>query len=322
MAMEYRHLGATGLRVSALSFGTAVGLSNEADRPRMRAVLETAYEGGVNSFDTGESYEQGRAEAALGSFLAELGWPRNSYVITTKLYFGISGDVVNMQNTLNRKYLMQGIDGSLRRLGLDFVDVLLCHRPDPTTPIEETVTAMSDIIRSGKALYWGTSNWPRQALREACEIADRRNLYRPVVEQSEYNLFVRQHVEQEYDGMRDELGIGITAYSPLAWGLLTGKYIDGVPEGSRAANPELERVHWRLVDKENNAKVAKLKVIADRLGVPLAPFSLAWCARHPSIASVITSASRPEQMEQNLLAMEILPLLTDDVMAEIDAVMA
>ena len=224
--MEYRHLGRSGLQVSVLSFGSWVTFGGQIGTELAVKSLNAAREGGINFFDNAESYAQGESERIMGKALAELGWPRHSFVISTKLFWGIYDDI-NMRNTTNRKYLLQAIDGSLERLGLDFVDILYCHRSDPGTPIEETVWAMSDIIAGGKALYWGTSEWPADDIRAAWEIAERHHLRKPIAEQPQYNLLARQRVEREYARLYDEIGLGLTIWSPLASGLLTGKYLEG-----------------------------------------------------------------------------------------------
>jgi voltage-dependent potassium channel beta subunit len=253
----------------------------------------------------------------MGETIARLDWPRHSYVISTKLYWGIHDDV-NMRNTLNRKYLMQAIDGSLSRLGLDFVDLLYCHRADPNTPIEETVWAMSDIVASGKALYWGTSEWSADDIRAAWEIADHHHLHKPVVEQPQYNLFARGRVEHDYLRLYEDLGLGITVWSPLASGLLTGKYLDGIPVGSRASLPGYEWLREHLTDKERNEQVRKLVDVADSLGCTMSQLAIAWCATNPHVSSVITGASAPGQIEQNMAALDVLPRLTPDVLETID----
>jgi aryl-alcohol dehydrogenase-like predicted oxidoreductase len=227
-------------------------------------------------------------------------------------------DEPNMKNTLNRKYLMQAIDGSLERLGLDFVDILYCHRADPNTPIEETVWAMSDIVSSGKALYWGTSEWAADEIRAAWEIAERHHLHKPVVEQPQYNLLHRMRVEFEYARLYDDIGLGTTIWSPLASGLLSGKYLDGTPADSRAKLPGYEWLAAMLTDPKTNEKVRKLKVVADDLGCTLAQLSLAWCTKNKHVSTVITGASRVSQVRENMVALEVADRLDDDVMARIE----
>jgi voltage-dependent potassium channel beta subunit len=315
-AMEHRRLGRSGLQVSVLSFGSWVTFGDQLDAGLARDCLEVARAGGMNFFDNAEAYAGGESERIMGRAIAELGWTRHSYVISTKAYWGIHHDVPNMVGTLNRKYLMQSIDASLDRLGLDFVDLFYCHRSDPNTPIEETVWAMSDIIAAGKALYWGTSEWSADEIRAACEIAERHHLRAPVVEQPQYNLFERRRVEREYARLYDDVGIGLTTWSPLASGLLTGKYLDGVPDDSRAALPGYEWLRDLLTEPGRNNKVRALQAVAERLECTLAQLAIAWCASNPNVSSVITGASRPEQVTDNLGALAVLPRLTHEVRAE------
>jgi len=321
MEMEYRRLGRSGLKVSVLSFGSWVTFGPQLAGNLAEDCLGAAFDAGVNFFDNAEGYEAGKSEAIMGDAIRSLGWPRHSYVVSTKLFWGLHKNV-NMRNTLNRKYLMQAIDGSLERMGLDFVDLVYCHRPDPETPIEETVWAMSDMITAGKALYWGTSEWPAEAIREAWDIADHHHLHKPVVEQPQYNLLWRDRVEQEYAPLYDSIGLGLTTWSPLSSGLLTGKYLDGVPEGSRASLPGYEWLRNLLTDEERNATVARLAAVADDLGCTLAQLSIAWCVKNPHVSSVITGASRVEQVHENLSALDVVPLLTDGVMERIHAIVA
>jgi len=317
--MRYRHLGRSGLEVSVLSFGSWVTFGPQLAGDTARACLAAAYDSGVVFFDNAEVYSRGRSETIMGEAIAGLGWPRNSYSISSKYYWGIENRV-NMRNTLNRKYLLQAVDGSLERLGLDFLDLIYCHRPDPETPIEETVRAMHDIIASGRALYWGTSEWSAASIREAWDIADRHHLHKPLMEQPEYNLFSRYRVEQEYAPLYESIGLGLTVWSPLASGLLSGKYLDGVPPGSRATLPGYEWLRDRLTDPESNQKVRQLKVIADELGATLSQLSLAWCAANPHVSTVITGASRVEQVAENLAAVDVIDRLTPEVMQRIDAI--
>ena len=315
--MEYRRLGRSGLKVSVLSFGSWVTFGSQLDTGLARDCLAAAREAGVNFFDNAESYGGGESERIMGAAIAELGWSRESYVVSTKVFWGLS-DTVNMRNTLNRKYLLQAIDGSLERFGLDFVDLLFCHRADPDTPIEETVWAMSDIIDSGKALYWGTSEWTADEIRAAWEIAERHHLHKPVMEQPQYNLLNRRRVEEEYARLYEDMGLGLTIWSPLASGLLTGKYLDGVPGDSRADLPGYEWLKAMLTDERQNAKVRRLKDVADDLGCTLAELSLAWCVTNPNVSTVITGASRVEQVHQNMRALDVVPLVTGEVLARID----
>ncbi len=316
MEMTYRRLGRSGLQVSTLSFGSWVSFGAQLDAGLARDCMAAAREGGVNFFDNAESYAGGESESLMGRAIAELGWPRHEYVISTKFFWGIHGGP-NMTNTLNRKYLLQAIDGSLERLGLDFVDLVFCHRADPDTPIEETVRACSDIVSSGKALYWGTSEWTADEIRAAWEIAERHHLHKPVMEQPQYNLLERRKVEREFARLYDDIGLGLTTWSPLASGLLTGKYLDGVPDDSRAALPGYEWLRSTLTSGRHDEKVRKLADIAAGLDASLAQLAIAWCARNPHVSTVITGASRVEQVTENLLALDVLERLDDDTMAAI-----
>ncbi len=318
MTMTYRRMGRSGLKLSVLSFGSWVTFGTQLDEQDALECMQAARDAGVNFFDNAEAYAGGRSEELMGRAFAELGWPRWSYVVSTKLFWGIHDDV-NMRNTLNRKYLLQGIDGSLERLRLDFVDLLYCHRPDPGTPIEETVFAMHDIVSSGRATYWGTSEWSADEIRAAWEIAERHHLHKPVVEQPQYNLLARDRVETEYARLYDDCGIGLTTWSPLASGVLTGKYLDGIPEGSRASLPGYEWLRDMLTDATTNARVRRLVPVADDLGCSLAQLAIAWCARNPHVSSVITGASRVEQVHDNMAALEVLERLDEEVLARIDA---
>jgi voltage-dependent potassium channel beta subunit len=319
--MEHRRLGRSGLQVSVLSFGSWVSFGNQLDVGRARDCLAAAYEGGMTFFDNAEAYAGGESERIMGAAIAELGWPRWSYTVSTKFWWGIH-EAPNMRNTLNRKYLMQGIDASLERFGLDFVDLIFCHRPDPATPIEETVWAMSDIVSAGKAHYWGTSEWSAAEIRAAWEIAERHHLHKPVMEQPQYNLYERRRVEQEYARLYEDIGLGLTTWSPLASGLLTGKYLDGVPEGSRASLPGYEWLRDLLTDPRRNAGVRELAAIAEELDCTLSQLALAWCARNPNVSTVITGASRVEQVQENLGALDVLARLDDDVVARVEQAVA
>jgi voltage-dependent potassium channel beta subunit len=320
--MEYRRLGRSGLQVSVLSFGSWVtfGNKNQLETANQAAeCLSAAKDAGVNFFDNAESYSAGESERVMGQAFRDLGWKRHEYIVSTKLFWGIH-DQINMQNTLNRKYLSQGIDGSLERFGLDFVDLVFCHRADSETPIEETVWAMSDMVTEGKALYWGTSEWTADEIRAAYDIADKHHLHKPVMEQPQYNIFWRERVEKEYARLYEDIGLGTTIWSPLSSGLLTGKYLNGIPEGSRATLPGYEWLKDELTDEGQNKKVAELKVIADELGVSLAQFSLAWCAKNPHVSTVITGASSAAQVRENMTALDAIPLITKEIMDRVDLI--
>jgi voltage-dependent potassium channel beta subunit len=319
--MEYRRLGRSGLKVSVLSFGSWVTFGGQVGLDLALECLDAARAAGVNFFDNAEAYAGGESERIMGSAIAKLGWERRSYVISTKLYWGIH-EGVNTKYTLNRKYLLDAVDGSLERLGLDFVDILYCHRHDPETPVEETVWAMSDIVASGRALYWGTSEWTADEIRAAWEVAERHHLRKPVVEQPEYNMLRRRKVEREYARLYEDIGLGLTTWSPLASGLLTGKYRSGVPEDSRAALPGYEWLRESLVDPGANAKVDRLAEVARDLDCSLAQLAVAWCARNPHVSSVITGASRVEQLRDNLGAVDVLDRLDDGVLRRIEEALA
>ena len=319
--MTYRRLGRSGLKVSALSFGSWISFGAQLDVEKGAACMEAAYEAGINFFDTAEVYAGGKAEQIMGDIIADLGWERHSFVISSKFMFGIH-DGVNTRNTLNRKYLLEAIEPSLERLGLEHLDLILCHRPDPETPIEETVWAMSDIVSTGYAHYWGTSQWPADSIRAAWEIAERHHLHKPVMEQPEYNLFTRDRVEREYARLYEDIGLGLTTFSPLASGLLTGKYIDGVPDDSRAALPGYEWVRAKVTDPEATAKVRELAAVADELDCTLAQLSIAWCMSNPRVSTVITGASRVEQVHENLVGLEVADELDDALLERIDEIMS
>ena len=319
--MSYRRLGRSGVKVSALSLGSWVTYGNQMGVDAALECMAAAYDAGVNFFDNAEVYAKGRSEAIIGEALAKAGWRRSSYLVSTKFYWGMH-DGVNEKATLNRKYLMQAIDGSLERLKLDYVDLVYCHRPDPETTIEETVHAMHDIVTSGRAVYWGTSEWSAEEIAQAWHVADRRNMHKPVTEQPQYNLFHRDRVEREYARLYRDIGLGTTTWSPLASGLLTGKYNDGIPAGSRGT---LEGYGWlveRVTDPAKLAVVRRLAPIARDLGCTLAQLAIAWCLKNPNVSSVITGASRAAQLAENLKALDVSAALTPEVMARIDAAIA
>ena len=319
--MNYRRLGRCGLKVSELSFGSWVTYGNQLGADAARECMAAAFDRGVNFFDNAQVYAAGKSEEIMGEVLKKMAWPRMKYVVSTKFYWGIT-DGPNEKNTLNRKFLLDGIDGSLRRLKLDHVDLVYCHRPDPHTPLEETVWAMHDMIQRGKALYWGTSEWSAAEIAAAWQLADRHHLHKPVVEQPEYNLFHRERVEREYARLYGDIGIGLTTWSPLASGLLTGKYRNGVPPDSRGAIPRMKFLVEGLTDKAKNAAVSRLEGVARELSCTMPQLAIAWCARNPNVSSVITGASKVSQVEENLKAADVIPRLTPAVMERIDAVVA
>ncbi len=320
--MQYRRLGRSGLQVSELSLGSWVTYHNQVDTKSATEMLAAAYDAGINFFDNAEIYAKGQSEIVMGEAFKALKWPRLNYVVSTKFFWGLDreGSGVNRRDTLNRKYLMQAIDGSLKRMQIDFIDLIYCHRPDPHTTVEETVWAMSDIISQGKALYWGTSEWSADDIRAAYEIGERHHLHKPVMEQPQYNLFHRQRVEQDYARLYEDMNLGLTTWSPLASGLLTGKYQTGVPEGSRGALKDMAFLLGDLTDPEKNIAVGKLAVIAAELGGNVAQLAIAWVNRNPRVSTVILGASKLSQLQDNLGALQITPKLTPEVLERIDAI--
>ena len=318
--MKYRHLGKAGIQVSELSLGSWVTFHTQAGVSSTVEMMSAAYDAGVNFFDNAEGYAAGKSEEVMGAALKELGWRRGSYLVSTKLFWGLH-EAPNEQNTLNRKYLLEAIDGSLRRLGMDYVDLLYCHRPDPTTPIDETVWAMHNIIERGKALYWGTSEWEAADIVAAIDIAERHHLHKPIVEQPIYNLFQRHRFGGDYDRVYEERGYGSTTWSPLASGLLTGKYKDGVPSDSRGALEGYEWLRKELTNADRLAMVSALQPLANSIGATLAQFSIAWCLQNPHVSSVLTGASRVSQVHENMKALEFVDRFTPDVLQEIDRIL-
>lgn len=318
MTMQYRRLGRAGVKVSAMSLGSSLAtFSNEVDFDLTLELMSLARDAGVNFFDNGQSYGGGQGELAMGHALAELGWPRDSYLVSTKFFWGVS-DTVNACNTLNRKFLIESMDGSLERFGLDTIDFVLCHRADPETPMEETVWAMSDIVESGRAHYWGTSEWPVEAIYAAIEVAERHHLHKPITEQPQYSMLHRHRVEHEYAPLYADYGYGTMVYSPLAAGLLTGKYLAGIPDDSRGSRSGYEWLRGSLGDERFLEPVRNLIPIAADLGCTLAQLALAWCASNPNVSTVITGATRHSQIADNMGALAVLDQLTPDILATIE----
>jgi len=315
--MLYRRLGSAGIKVSVLSLGSWVTYGPQVDTDAATQMIKYAYDHGVNFFDNAEVYSRGKSETIMGQAFRKLGFRRGSYLVSTKLFWGIN-DGPNEKNTLNRKYLLEGIDGSLERLGMKYVDFLFCHRPDADTPIEETVWAMHDIVSSGKALYWGVSEWSAEQIREAWEIADRRNLRKPQMEQPQYSMLVRAKVEKEFARLYEGTGLGLTTFSPLASGLLSGKYKDGIPKDSRFALPGYEWLQERWYRDDIVSTIERLRPIATSLGATMSQLAIAWVAHNPNVSTVITGASKLSQLEENLAAVDLLPKLTPEVLKKID----
>jgi len=320
--MEYRYLGSSGLKVSALSFGSWLTFGSQVDEDLALECMRAAHDGGVNFFDTAEVYGDGQAEEIMGEALKRAGWPRGSLVISTKVFWGGTGP---NDRGLSRKHIIEGTRASLERLQLNYVDLLYCHRPDPHTPIEETVRAMTQMVRDGNAFYWGTSEWSAEQIMAAHAVARREHLIPPTMEQPQYNLFHRARVEKEYLRLYDEVGLGTTIWSPLASGLLTGKYAKGIPEGTRVLLPGFEWLKDTFESEEGAARIQKteqLRPIAAEIGASLSQLAIAWCLRNPHVSSVILGASRPEQVTENLASLEFVERLTPNVLDRIEAVVA
>jgi voltage-dependent potassium channel beta subunit len=319
--MEYRYLGKSGLQVSALSFGAWVTMGGQIDENVSKECMYTAYEAGVNFFDNAEAYAHGNAEIVMGNVIKKAGWKRSDIVVSTKLFWG--GRNPN-QTGLSRKHIIEGARASLSRLQMDYVDLIFCHRPDIYTPIEETVRAMNFLLNEGMAFYWGTSEWNSVQIMEAYSIARRYDLIPPAMEQPEYNMFAREKVEREYVHLYTEIGLGTTIFSPLASGLLTGKYNSGIPQGTRVS---LKGYEWLLEDftneqaKQNIEKVKQLMPIASELGISISQMSLAWCLKNPNVSTVITGASNPSQVSENMKALDIVQKLTPDIMERIESIL-
>lgn len=318
--MNYRRLGNAGLQLSELSLGSWVSFHTQLGEDTAADCMKAAYDSGVNFFDNAESYAGGKSEEVMGAALKKMGWRRASYIVSTKFFWGLN-EGPNEKNTLNRKYLMQAIDGSLKRLQLDYVDLAFCHRPDANTPIEETVWAMHDIVSQGKALYWGTSEWSADQIMQAYHITEKHHLHKPQMEQPQYHMLHRDRVEREYARLYTEIGLGTTTWSPLASGLLTGKYNDGIPAESRAALQGFEWLKPNLTAPERIEVVKKLEPVADDLGCTLAQMAIAWCLKNPNVSTVITGASRVAQVRENLKALDVVAKLTPDVMERIEGVL-
>jgi voltage-dependent potassium channel beta subunit len=320
--MEYRFLGRSGLKISALSFGSWVTFGDQVDEEAATACMREAYNAGVNFFDNAEAYAGGKAEEMMGNIIQKEGWNRSDLVLSTKIFWGGEGP---NDTGLSFKHIIEGTNASLERMQTGYVDLIFCHRPDIHTPIEETVRAMNRVIDDGKAFYWGTSEWSAEQIRSAYEIARREHLRPPLMEQPQYNMFIRERVETEYAHLYEEIGLGTTIWSPLASGLLTGKYNDGVPEGSRLSMENFDWLKEKLLEGEGGKKkleaVSKLADLAAELNISMPQLALAWCLKNPNVSTVITGASKPEQVRQNMEAVQMVGKLTDDVMDRIENIL-
>ncbi|MBM3976595.1 MAG: aldo/keto reductase [Planctomycetes bacterium] len=321
--MQYRRLGQSGLKLSLLSFGSWVTFSQQLDERAAAELMKQAYDAGVNFFDNAEAYAAGESERIMGSALRTLGWRRDSYCVSSKVFWG---GKLPTQKGLSRKHVVDCCHNALERLQVEYLDLYFCHRPDLDTPLEETVRAMGDLVAQGKVLYWGTSMWRADEIAQAHGIARDLGLAPPTMEQPEYNLFARRKVEREFARLYDALGLGTTIWSPLASGLLTGKYDGGVPAGSRMALPEYKWLREEALDssagRANLAKARELGVLARELGCSLAQLSIAWCALNPRVSTVILGATKREQLAENLKALDALPKLSGEVLARIEAIVA
>ena len=318
--MEYRRLGRAGIKLSALSLGAWVTYGGQVGEQIAEECMTVAYEAGVNFFDNAEGYAGGQAETVMGNVIKKLGWRRESVVISTKIFFGAGQNGPNDQG-LSHKHIIEGVNGALRRLQTDYVDLVFCHRPDPNTPIEETVRAMDIVIKQGKAFYWGTSEWSAGQILEADRIARENYLTPPTMEQPQYNMFHRERFEAEYAPLYEQLGYGTTIWSPLASGVLTGKYNNGIPADSRGALQGYEWLRDAAITPERVEKARQLQPVADDLGCSMAQLALAWCLKNPNVSTVITGASRAEQVRQNMQALDVVPHLTAELMGKIDQVL-
>ena len=319
--MEYRNLGKSGLKVSALSLGAWVTYGGQVGEDPAYECMKAAYDAGVNFFDNAEAYARGNAESVMGSVIRKAGWKRSDLVVSTKIFWG--GDGPN-NSGLTRKHIIEGLDASLKRLQMDYVDLVFCHRPDIYTPIEETVWAMNHVVNQGKAFYWGTSEWSATQIMEAYGVARREHLLPPAMEQPQYHMFHRERVEAEYARLYREIGLGTTIWSPLASGLLTGKYNRGIPEGTRVTLKGYEWLKEEFESEETQKRLAKISLlmpIASELGCSMAQLALAWCLKNPNVSTVITGASRASQVNENMAALDVIPKLTDDVMQQIETIL-
>ncbi len=318
--MEYRRLGTSGIQVSALSLGSWLTFGKQIADSTAEELMVTAYEGGVNFFDNAEIYARGKSEMVMGNILKKLNWDRTSYMVSSKVFFGL-GEAKPNQKGLSRKHVVEGCHAALKRLQVDYIDLFFCHRPDKNTPIEETVWTMHNLIQQGKILYWGTSEWNASEIMEAQLVAAKNHLIGPVMEQPEYNMFKRNKLEEEYLHLFKHYGLGTTIWSPLASGILSGKYLDGFPEDTRLGIEGLEWLKERALKTERLEKVKKIKIIADELGVSLPKIALAWCLKNPNVSTVILGASKVSQLKENLEAIDVLPLLSKEIMEQLEEIL-
>ncbi len=322
--MQYNRLGSSGLKVSELSFGSWVTFSTQLDVEQGKACMYAAYDAGVNFFDNAEVYAKGESERIMGRILADSGWRRDSYIVSSKVFGGAIDNPGPTQRGLSRKHVYEACHQAMERLRVDYLDLYFCHRPDPEVPIEETVFAMTELIRQGKVLYWGTSEWSAQELMQAYSVARQYNMIPPTMEQPQYNMLHRERFEKEYERLYSEIGLGTTIWSPLGSGLLTGKYNDGIPEGSRATLPGYEWLRKMMEEKlDGPAKdtLQKLGDLARELDMSQATLAIAWCLKNPNVSTVITGASKVDQVTENMKAVEAKDRLTPEIMERIETIL-
>lgn len=319
--MIYRRLGNSGLQVSIVSFGSWVSFKQQIDDNVADELMSLAYDNGINFFDNAETYANGESEKMMGRVLKQKSWDRSSYLVSSKVYFGRYGKHFKPnQKGLSRKHIYEACDEALQRLQVDYLDMYFCHRPDPNTPMQEVVFAMNHLLQQGKILYWGTSEWSGVEIMDAHRIAEKNNLYGPVMEQPQYNMFVREKVEKDFMHLYRTVGLGTTIWSPLASGLLTGKYNDGIPEGARMSMDEFQWLQDRWINEENIEKVRKLSALAKELGVALPSMAIAWCIKNKHVTTAILGATKKEQLLQNLKAVDVMEQLSPEVMERIEQI--
>jgi voltage-dependent potassium channel beta subunit len=322
--MEYRRLGKSGVRVSVLSFGAWVTFGNQVDVDAALEIMAAAYDAGVNFFDNAEIYAHGQAELVMGAALQKANWPRDSYLVSSKVMWGAVPNPKPTQHGLSRKHIYEACHQALQRLQVDYLDMYFCHRPDPNVPMEEVVRAMTELVQQGKVFYWGTSEWSAQQLMEAYSVARQYNLIPPTMEQPQYNMFHRHTVEVEYARLYEAIGLGTTIWSPLASGILTGKYNESIPDDSRLKLPGYEWLRQLVESEEGQKRLAttrELTAVAQDLGVSMAQLAIAWCVKNPNVSTIITGASRTSQVVENMKALDVAAQLDDDVMARIESVL-
>jgi voltage-dependent potassium channel beta subunit len=318
--MIYRHLGSSGLQVSALSLGSWMTFGKQITDEQAEELMIVAYENGINFFDNAEIYARGKSEMVMGKILSKLQWDRTSYLVSSKAFFGL-GDPKPNQRGLSRKHITEACHAALKRLQVDYLDLFFCHRPDKSTPIEETVWSMHNLILQGKILYWGTSEWSASEIMEAHLVAQKHHLIAPVMEQPEYNMFRRNKMEREFLHLFRYHGLGTTIWSPLASGLLSGKYLDGFPDDTRLGIEGMDWLRDRVLKEDRLEKVKKVKRVADDLGVSMAKLSIAWCLKNPHVSTVILGASKTAQLRENIAALEVVSQLTEQVMTQLDEIL-